>query len=115
LRTEVSEASGAADAVEVGLGRAREVKVDHDVDRRDVDTAREEIRRDKVAAGAVAEVVEDAVAVRLEHLGVDVEAAVAQLGDLLGEQLHAVDRVAKDDRLKRADGETRAPHARRRA
>ena len=42
---------------------------------------------------------EDAVAVLLLHLGVDVEARVAELGDLLGEELDAVDAVAEDDRL----------------
>ena len=42
---------------------------------------------------------EDTVAVRLEHLCMDVEARVAQLGDLLGEKLDAVDGVAEDDRL----------------
>lgn len=41
-----------------------------------------------MASGAVAEFVEDAVAVGLLHLGVDVEARVAQLRDLLGEELH---------------------------
>lgn len=48
---------------------------------------------------SVAELVEDAVAVGLHHLGVDVEARVAQLRDLLGQQLHAVHRVTEDDRL----------------
>ena len=57
----------------------------------DVDAAREEVGGDEVAAVAGAEVMEDAVAVRLQHLGVDVEARVAQFGDLLGQQLHAVD------------------------
>ncbi len=47
-------------------------------------------RGNEVTAGAVAEVVEDAVAVRLQHLGVNVEARVAELGDFLREQLHAV-------------------------
>lgn len=42
---------------------------------------------------------EHAVAVALHHLGMDVEAGVAQLRDLLGQQLHAVDRVAEDDGL----------------
>lgn len=41
-----------------------------------------------MACGAVAELVEDAVAVGLLHLGVDVEARVAQLRDLLCEELH---------------------------
>lgn len=42
---------------------------------------------------------EHAVPVRLEHLGVDVEARVAQLSDLLCQKLHTVDRVAENDRL----------------
>ena len=54
---------------------------------------------DEVAADAVAEVVEDAVAVVLEHLGVRVEARVAEFGDLLGEELDAVGGVAEDDGL----------------
>ena len=61
--------------------------------------ARSRTRGDQVAAVAVAEVVEDAVAVALQHLGVDVEAGVAQLRDLLGQLLDAVDAVAEDDRL----------------
>ena len=93
------EAPRAADAVEVRLRVLGEVEVDDDVDGLDVDAAREEVGRHEVAAEAVAEVVEDAVAVRLQHLGVDVEARVAELGDLLREQLDAVDAVAEDDRL----------------
>ena len=42
---------------------------------------------------------EDSVSVCLEHLRVRVEARVAELGNLLGQQLHSVRRVAKDDRL----------------
>ena len=40
------------------------------------------------------------VTIGLLHLGVDVEARVAQLGDLLGQQLHAVHGVAEDNGLK---------------
>jgi hypothetical protein len=43
--------------------------------------------------------VKDAVPVRLEHLGVRIEARVAELGDLLGEELDPVRRVAEDDGL----------------
>ena len=42
---------------------------------------------------------EDAVSVLLHHLRVDVEAGVAELSDLLGEQLHTLCRVAEDDWL----------------
>ena len=41
---------------------------------------------------------EHAVAVPLRHLGVDVVAGVAELRDLLGEQLNALGGVAEDDR-----------------
>ena len=47
----------------------------------------------------IAEVMEDAVAVALHHLCVDVEAGVAQLRHLLGQELHAVHRIAEDDGL----------------
>ena len=41
-----------------------------------------------MAGSAVAELVEDAVTVGLLHFGVDVEARVAQLRDLLRQQLY---------------------------
>lgn len=85
--------------MEVGLSVLGEVKVDNDVDCRNVDTASEEIGGDKVAALALAEVVEDAVAMGLNHLGVDVEAGEAELRNALGKELDTVDRVAEDDAL----------------
>ena len=57
------------------------------IDGLDVDPAGEQVGADQVAAVALAEVVEHPVAVVLRHAGVDVVAAVAELGDLLGEQL----------------------------
>ena len=54
---------------------------------------------DEVAADAVAEVVEDAISVCLEHFRVRVEAGESELGDFLREELDAVRRVAEDDRL----------------
>lgn len=92
---EVAEAARAPDAVQVGLGHAREVEVDDHVDGLHVDAAREQVGAHEVAAQAGAEVVEHAVAVRLRHARVDVVAAVAQLRDLLGQQLHALGRVAE--------------------
>jgi hypothetical protein len=50
-----------------------------------------------VTSAAIPELVEDAVSVGLLHLGVNIEAGVPQLGDLLGQQLHTVDRIAEDD------------------
>ena len=64
-----------------------------------IHTPGEEIGADEIAAVALSEVVEDSIAVRLAHLRVDVVAAVADLRDLLRQQLHALSRVAEDDRL----------------
>lgn len=97
--TEVTVTARTTDPVQVRLGRFRKIKVDDDVDGLDVDTAGEQVGADEVAADAVAEVVEDAVAVRLEHARVRVEARVAEFGNLLGEELDPVRRVAEDDRL----------------
>ena len=54
---------------------------------------------DEVATESLAEVVEDPVAMLLHHLGVDVETRVAELRNLLREQLHSLGRVAEYDRL----------------
>lgn len=42
---------------------------------------------------------EDAVPMRLGHLGMDIIATIAQLGDFLGEQFDALRAVAEDDAL----------------
>lgn len=42
---------------------------------------------------------EHPVPVLLVHLGVNVEAGVAELSDLLGKQFHSLGRVTEDDRL----------------
>mmetsp|Transcript_1728 Transcript_1728/g.7123 ORF Transcript_1728/g.7123 Transcript_1728/m.7123 type:complete len:213 (-) Transcript_1728:1117-1755(-) len=96
---EVPESPRAPDAVQVRLGVLGEVKVDDDVHALDVDAAGEQVGGHQVAALAVAEVVEHAVAVRLHHLRVDVEARVPELGDLLRQKLDAVHAVAEDDAL----------------
>ena len=85
--------------MQVGLGHPGEVEVDDDVDGLDVDAPGEEVGADEVAAQPGPEVVEDAVPVRLGHAGVDVVAGVAELGDLLGEELHSLGGVAENDAL----------------
>ena len=45
---------------------------------------------DEVAPKSLPEIVEHSVAVLLVHLGMNVEARVAELGDLLSEQLHSL-------------------------
>ena len=98
-QSQVTESSRPSNTVKVRLGVLGEVKVDNDVHTLNIDTAREEIGRHEVTRTAVAEFVEDAVTIGLLHLGMYVEAGVSQLGDFLGEELDAVDRVAEDDGL----------------
>lgn len=85
--------------MQVGLGILGEIKVDDNVHRLDINTTGEEIGADKVTANAVAEIVEDAVTSLLLHLGVTVEARVAEFCNLFGEQLDSVGRVAENDGL----------------
>jgi hypothetical protein len=95
----VAETARATNAVQVGLGALGEVEVDHHVHGLDINTTGKQIRAHQVSGGAVAELVEHAVSVWLLHLSMDVEATVAQLGDLLGQQLNAVHRVTEDNTL----------------
>jgi len=69
----MTKTSGTTYAVKVRLRVLREIEVDDDIDCLDIYTASEEVGTDKVAADTLAEVVEDAVAVRLKHLGMRVE------------------------------------------
>lgn len=95
----MSKATRTTDPVQVRLGHFGEVKVNDDVHSLHVYAARKQVTADEVPAQALSEVVEHAVPVRLRHFCVYVVAAVAELGDLLGEQLHALRRIAEDDRL----------------
>jgi hypothetical protein len=95
----VTETATATNTMEIGLGVLGEIKVDDDVNSLNIDTTGQEIRADQVSADTVPEIVEDAVTMGLEHLGVRIEARVAQLGDLFGQQLDTVGGVAKDDGL----------------
>lgn len=81
---EVAVSSRTADTMEVCLGVLGEIEVDDHVHGLNINTSGQEIGADEVAADAVAEIVEDAVASLLGHLGVAVETRVAQLGDFLG-------------------------------
>ena len=98
-KTKVTEATRSTNTMEVSFGVLGEIEVDNDVDGRDIDTASKKVRRNKVTASAVAEVMENAVSVVLGHLGVDEEARISHLGDLLGKKFHAGDGVTKDNRL----------------
>jgi len=83
---EVAKAAGATDPVQVGLGHAGKVEVDHNVDGLHVDAAREEISADKIPNGASAEIVENTVSNFLRHARMNAVAGISQFRDLLREQ-----------------------------
>ena len=97
--TQMSEPTGTTDTVKIGFGVFWEIEVDDNIDGLNVDTTSKEVRAHEVSTHAVTEVVEDAVAVRLQHFRVGVEAGIPEVGNLLCEQLDPVCRIAEDDRL----------------
>ena len=86
--------------MKVSLSHLGEVEVDDDIDSLDVNTPGEEIAADEVPAEAGSEVVEDPVTVCLGHLGVNVVAGVAELSDLLGQELDSLGGVAEYNALE---------------
>lgn len=97
--TEMPETPGSTDSVQIGLRHLGEIKVNNNVHSLYVDTSREEIGADQIPAQSGSEVMENAISVRLLHLGVDVVATVAKLGDLFRQQFDTLCRIAEDDRL----------------
>lgn len=93
------ETPRSTDSVQIGLRHLGEIKVNNNVHSLYVDTSREEIGADQVPAQTGSEVMENAISVRLLHLGVDVVATVAKLGDLFRQQFDTLCRIAEDDRL----------------
>lgn len=85
--------------MQIRLAILGEIKIDNDIHRLNINSTSEEVRADKVAAYAVAEVMENAVAVRLEHLCVGVETGVSELSHLFGEELDAVRGITENDGL----------------
>lgn len=72
----MAEASRTTDAMQVGFGHTREIKIDDDVDGLHVDTSSEEVWAHEIAAEARSEVVEHTIAVCLRHARVNVVTAV---------------------------------------
>jgi hypothetical protein len=76
---QMTETSRSSDTMQVGLGVAREVKVDDHIHRLNVNAASEQVRAHEIAAIALTEVVEQPIAMLLCRFGVDVVAGVAEL------------------------------------
>lgn len=85
--------------MKVRFGVFGKVKVDDDVHGLDINASCEQVRTNEVPTYAVTEIVEYAVTMRLQHFRVRIETGVAELRDLLGQQLDTISGVTKDDRL----------------
>ena len=95
----MAESSASPNAVEVGVRRSREVKVDDDVEGLNVNPAGEDVGANKVAALPLAEVMENTVAIFLAHLPMNVEARETQSGNLAAQKLDSVYAVAENNAL----------------
>ena len=96
---EVAETTRATNSMQVGLRVFGEIKVDNDVHRHDIDTTGEQVSAHKAASLADLEVVINPITVTLLHLGVNVEAGIPQLRDLLGQQLYSLGRITENNGL----------------
>lgn len=97
--SQMTKPTRSANAVKVGFRVLGEIKVDDDVDSLNIDTTSKEVGAHEVSTHPVAEVMEDAVTVRLQHFRVRVETGISKFGDLLCKQFDPVCRVAENDRL----------------
>ena len=97
--SQMSEPSGSTNAMEVGLRILRKIKIDDHVHSLNVDSTSEKIRAYKVAADTIPEIMEHAIAVVLQHLGMRIETGVSKFGDFLRKQLHPVCGVTENDGL----------------
>lgn len=98
-KSQVAETSGTTNSVKVGLTVLWEIKIDHHIDRLNVNTSSKQVRGYQVSCGTVAKLMEDAVSVGLLHFGVNVVARVPEFRNFLCQQFDSVYRVAKDDTL----------------
>ena len=62
-----------------------EIKVDNNIDGLDINTTGEQVGANEVTTDTLAEVVENAVTVRLQHFGVRIKARVTQFGYFFGQ------------------------------
>jgi hypothetical protein len=98
-KTKMTKATRATNAMQVSFGVLGKVEIDDNIDSLNIYSAGQEIRAHEVSANTVAEVMEYAVAVVLQHARVRIEARVSKLSNLLGKKLNAIGRVTEDDGL----------------
>ena len=92
-----ASATGAADAVDIVLGMAGQVEVEHMADGGNVQPARGHVRGDQQFQLAIAEAVQRAGAVALVQIAVDRGRVIAMRFQRLGKDVHIGLAVAEDD------------------
>ena len=97
--SQMAEPSRSTNAMKVGLRILRKIEIDDHIYGLDVDTTSKKIGTYKVAANTIPEIMEHAVAVVLQHLGMRIETGVSKFGDFLRKQLHTICGVAENDGL----------------
>ena len=85
--------------MQIGFRHFGKVKINDYIDSLNVNTASEKVRTDQITTKASPEVVENPVTVSLGHFGVNVVTTVSQFGYFLGQKLHTLGGIAKDDAL----------------
>jgi hypothetical protein len=98
-QTQMPKSTRTTNAMKVSFAVLREIKVDDNVYCLNIYTTSKEIGADEVAAHAVAEVVENAITVGLQHFCMGVEARISKLCHFLSQELDTVCGITKDDRL----------------
>ena len=95
----MSKSARSANSMQIGLAHLWKIEVNDHIDRLYVNASREQVRADQVTASAITEIMEDAITMVLTHTRMNIEARVAQVGDLLGEELNPLRWVTKYDWL----------------
>ncbi len=98
-KTQMTKTSGTTNSMEVRLRILWEVEINDDIYGLNVNATSKKVGAYEIAADTFAEIVEDTITMRLQHLCMRIETRVPKLRDLLREELDSVCRVAKYDRL----------------
>ena len=80
----MTKPSRTANAVEVSLRVLRKIEIDDNIYRLYVYASSKKVGTDEVTTDSVAEIMENTVAVVLQHASMRIEAGIPKLSDLLG-------------------------------
>ncbi len=76
--------------MQIGLCGFREVEVNHNIHRLNIDSSGEKVRTNEMSCGAIAELMKYSISVGLFHFRMNIKAAESKLSHFFREQLHTV-------------------------